>query len=284
MSTSSLVSSVYEESPSTSTGSIPASSSALRDGPQGEDQLRVVEALAPLGLADADDRGGVGDGHRVTTRASRATAPVGPTTSGLTSSSTRRVGEVDGQALDPQDHVDQGPKVGLRLAPYAGEEREALDLADHPGGFGPVERRHPERHVAQHLDQDPAEPEHHDRPEQRVLRHPDDALDPRGRGRAHQHAVGHDRRPIEQLGEGPAHLGGRRHAGDDQAVLALVGQVGGAGLHHDRIPGPTGRPDRVRRGMAEPVVGHGHAVGRQHRLRLELREHDPVLGMALARG
>src|SRR5688572_17976832 len=45
--------------------------------------------------------------------------------------------QVEGQALDLEDDVDQGLEVGLGSAPGAGEEREALDLAHHALGLGP---------------------------------------------------------------------------------------------------------------------------------------------------
>ena len=57
------------------------------------------------------------------------------------------------------------------------QQRAAPHLVDHAPRLGRVERRHPERHVLEDLDEHAAEAEHHDRAEQLVLAHADHALD-----------------------------------------------------------------------------------------------------------
>ena len=75
-----------------------------------------------------------------------------------------------------------------------------LQLVQRAPRFVRVERRHAERHVAEHLDEDAAEPDRDDRAEELVVRDADERLDAAGHHLAHQHAfdaglVGRPSRP-----------------------------------------------------------------------------------------
>ena len=67
--------------------------------------------------------------------------------------------------------------VAGRLAARAFEHRPAAQFADHAVRLLDPERRDAEGHVAQYLDKDAAESEHHDRAEHRIVLHAEDHLD-----------------------------------------------------------------------------------------------------------
>ena len=90
---------------------------------------------------------------------------------------------------DLHDDVDERLDVGRLRAPHALEQREALQLAQHPVGLVAAERRDAEGDVAEHLDEHAAEADHHDRPEERVLGDADDHLDAAGDLLADEDAV-----------------------------------------------------------------------------------------------
>ena len=125
----------------------------------------------------------------VRTRASTATAPSGRAISGLTSSSRTTRPQVEGQALDGHDRLDQGVAVDREPAPGAVEEGPPPDVVDNGPGLPRPERRQPEAHVAQDLGKHPAQAEHHDRAEDLVVGHPEDRLHPADELAGDQHAV-----------------------------------------------------------------------------------------------
>src|SRR6185437_5884779 len=62
-----------------------------------------------------------------------------------------RAGQLHPDRLDGHDGVEQRLNVGGGSSPHPGQERVALQFGQHPTGLVPVERRDPERHVAEHL-------------------------------------------------------------------------------------------------------------------------------------
>ena len=83
----------------------------------------------------------------------------------------------------------QRVEIAGRLAARAFEHRPAAQFADHAVRLLDPERRDAEGHVAQHLDKDAAEPEHHDRAEHRIVLHAEDHLDAAAHHRRDQDAV-----------------------------------------------------------------------------------------------
>ena len=69
------------------------------------------------------------------------------------------------------------------------EQREGLDLADHRYRIGTGQWCHADRDIPQHLDEGAAQPEHHDRPEDLIVAHAENAFDAARDHRREQGAV-----------------------------------------------------------------------------------------------
>ena len=104
------------------------------------------------------------------------------------------------------------------------------DGVDQVVGVGVGQRREPGGVVTEHLGGDPAEPEHHQWPEHRLLHHPDDDL-----GAAGDHGLDENpgqlvAEPAVQPPHGPAHVGRPAQVEFHRAGVALVHQPGDVGL------------------------------------------------------
>ena len=138
------------------------------------------------------------------------------------------------EASDAQEHVLQLRLVHARLAAERPEQLGELEPPDHPLGGDIRERGQAEAHVAQHLDEDAAQAEHHGGAEAFGADRPDGDLGPAG---------------DELLDLERVDLGDRlRHAvqrGAQRLLVAevdghrtgfgLVDQLGGVGLEDDGI-------------------------------------------------
>ena len=111
----------------------------------------------------------------VTTNASRATAPRGRTTNGLMSSSRTSPARSSARRCTFMI-VSTSASTSAGFAPRTpSSSLKPLSSCEHAARFVGVERRHAERHVAEHLDEDAAEPDRDDRPEELVVRDADRA-------------------------------------------------------------------------------------------------------------
>ena len=173
---------------------------------------------------------------------------------------------------------------------HALEHLEGADLADHAMRFVEIERRRAKHHVAEGLDEDAAEPEHHHRPEHWIAMHPEHGLDAVLDHRRDHEAVDFAAGPRgNALAHGGACLAHRRGGAEierDAADVGLVHDVGRRNLEHDWKSdgrcsqlglrggvGQTGANDR-HAGAAEERKGieFGHRPGRERRLgSLDLR-------------
>ena len=186
-------------------------------------------------------------------------------------------GEVEREALHLHDRVDERVDVDGLGAADAFEQLEALELGERAPRFVLGERRHAERHVAEHLDEDAAEPDRDDRAEQLVVETPMSVSTPPV---TISHTITPSMRALpvgllrlaQQLVVRGAHLLRRRHADLHDADVGLVQQVGRRDLHHDREADRLRRLHRVRGRRAQLVLRRLDAVRLQELLRVPLRE------------
>ena len=144
------------------------------------------------------------------------------------------------EALHVHDRVDERVDVGRLRAAHAFEQLVALELVQRAARLVFVERRHAERHVAEHLDEDAAEPDRDDRAEQLVLRRRRSASRRRrspSRTRARPRC-GRCRSAFCAFASSSSYAARTSLADADadlhEAGVALVQQVGRRDLHHDR--------------------------------------------------
>ncbi len=93
------------------------------------------------------------------------------------------------QCRQLQDGVHQRIDIGLGLTACTIQQGEGTDLAHHGLGFTAGDGQHPEAHVTQYLCIDAAQTEHDGQPKQRIVRDPQDHLDPARDHGLHQHPV-----------------------------------------------------------------------------------------------
>ena len=127
--------------------------------------------------------------------------------------------------------LGQRVRVGRRAAARARQDRSTAELGDHRRRVGGADRRHPQRHVAQLLHEDPAEAAQHRRAEERIGLDAEDHLAAAGDHALDQRAVEARRRRatpdlVEHVAEGSAHRCGVAAADANTAHVGLVRDVG----------------------------------------------------------
>ena len=153
--------------------------------------------------------------------------------------------EVGHQLRDPLDHAGERVLVDARPAAHAAQHLGRADPVDHRARVVAGRRREPERHVAQDLDEDPAEAERDDGPERGIADGADQDLLALGQHLLDLHAgdvgvglvglgVLHDRVVAG------AHLVGRSQPDQHALGLRLVEDVGRDDLGDDGIPDLVG--------------------------------------------
>src|SRR3990172_321132 len=176
----------------------------------------------------------------------------------------------------------QGAQVRRRLSAQPGQRPVSTDLRNHLRGVPFGERRHPERYVLHHLDEDPPETEHHGVAELLIPRHADDHLLSRGRHRAYQRPAGPGAEPSFRVPDRPERRADARlvrHVQEDATRIALVGHIRGVHLHRHREADPPRPPRRFllaarppEPGQREPGAGEElHRVGGRDRPGRDLR-------------
>ena len=180
--------------------------------------------------------------------------------------------DVDAQHVRPlgrdppesDEHRGEGVAVDGGLAAELAEQALRGQLVDHLVRRDVVDGRRPEHDVGHRLGEDPAEAEHHGRPELRVAQHAGDQLAVAPDHRRDEHvdrAVG-GRRRRQQLGRRAAHRIGVGEVEPDEAALGLVGDGVAVELGDDREAELGGRGDG-RVGVGDPPLSR--PVGRRNR-------------------
>jgi hypothetical protein len=148
--------------------------------------------------------------------------------------------EVGDEARDPLNDRGQTLAVGRLRATHAAQDTRRRQIVEHRRRFGRGHRRKPERHVTEHFDEDPAEPEHHELAERRVAHTADDHLGAATRHLLNLHALDArllrvPARALRDLVVGGAQLAVVLHADAHRAGLGLVQHVRRDDLERDRI-------------------------------------------------
>ena len=139
------------------------------------------------------------------------------------------------------------------------------------------DRRGPEHDVAEQLDKNPAEADHHDWTEQRVSHHPENGFNPRRDHRRDQHAVdqGLRKRAGDALADARVGQTHRRFVGeveDNSADIGLVRDVGRDDLEHHREADLGSAADCIVGACRELLAGNTQTGLAQQLLGLVLRE------------
>jgi hypothetical protein len=137
-----------------------------------------------------------------------------------------------------------------------------------------AERRGGEDDVADRLGEDPADAEHHARPELRIPDDPGDQLASAAHHLRDEEANGTVVRAAEgeQLRRRDGHRGRVGQSQPDEPALGLVRNRVARELHDDREAEPLRRGGGSRGIVGEPIARDGHAVRRDDRLRGVLGE------------
>ena len=140
-------------------------------------------------------------------------------------------------AADLQQGVDDGTARDRGRPAGAVEQRRAFEVVEHRGGLARVDGAQAEAHIAEHLDEDPPETHHHHRAELRIADRADYDFKT---GRCHlldevalDPCVG-DGGPASHLADRLRDRGAVREPDHDPAGVALVEDVGGDDLRHER--------------------------------------------------
>ena len=197
----------------------------LRDPKAREIVAATAARAGPPPYSRRSSGGGPGGTGRASRRASTAMAPADETITGLMSSSAIS-GTASARRATRWSSSSSAADVGHRGAPVAEEQGGGPQRADQLGGVGVGHGQDPERAVTQQLGRRAPHAEHQQRPEQRVLDHPDDGLHAGG-GHLLDEGAGHRR--ADPLGHGPVrvgHLVGGGEVEDHATDVALVDDLG----------------------------------------------------------
>ena len=190
---------------------------------------------------------------------------------------------IRGKRRDAADHIGQSIAIHRRHAAEPIQQPRAFEFRQQRQRFVMRHRRRRQRGVLQQLDQDAAEPDHHQRSEQRIDARADHHLDALRHHLLHQHA-GDPRRRRHRIGPRHdrlirlAHLVGVAQVEPHDASLGLVRQVGRFDLQHHRIAERSRGIHRFVHALRDALADHRHAVQRQHLLRLALGQRAAAGG------
>ena len=156
------------------------------------------------------------------------------------------VGPLPRQPAEPDQQLDQRATVDRGFAPELAQQLLGGQAVDHLVGRDLVERGRAEHHIGHRLGQDPADAQHHRRPELLVPQQPGDqlAIAPDHRGDQHGDLAVFGGRLAEQLLGGTPNGGGVAQAQPHESTLGLVGDGVAVELGHDRVAELVGRRRR----------------------------------------
>ncbi|MEJ2719552.1 MAG: hypothetical protein P8181_00240 [bacterium] len=174
--------------------------------------------------------------------------------------------KIGGETRRPEQQILNCLEVDA-FAARTGENRIALDPFHHLARLGPAEWRDGHLHVLHHLDEDPAQAEHHEAAETRCGGGADDDL-LAGRFLLHEHKAGFAARELPRdLVESRDELLAVGDIEHDAALVRFVDDVRGVHLEH------AGETHRLRRLDKVLLAGHGGDFG----------DRDPVCAENLER-
>ena len=176
-------------------------------------------------------------------------------------------------AADLHQGVDDGAARDRGRPAGAVEQRRPLEVVEHRGGLARIDGAQAEAHVAQHLDEDSPEAHHHHRAELRIADRADHDFQTGWRHFLDEVALdrcGGDGRQARHRVDRPGDRGAVREPDRHPAGVALVEDVGGDDLHHERgVETGDGRR-RLFGAGGDPGTGDVDAVPREQSLAFAL--------------
>ena len=173
--------------------------------------------------------------------------------------------------------------VAGRAAAVAFEQAPGAGGGDQRGGPAMVEEWRRETDVVDQLDQDSAHAEHHDRAHLGIAREAEHGLDPVGQVlgdekalAAHAERLAPRRQRVDTLAHGSTVAQVQQH----QSGIALVRDLGGHGLEHDRKTDFAREAFRFVGSANVPFQHERNPIGAQQRLRFHFVERGRAIALS----
>ena len=184
------------------------------------------------------------------------------------------VGSRGDQCRQSEQHCLQLLAIDWQLATKRAEQLLRRQSIDHLGCVEIADRRRPELHVGERLGDDAADTEHDVGAELRIAYHPGDqlAIARDHRGDQQRHLSISRRRLGQEINRRGLHGGAVGKPQAHQASLGLVRDCSATQLRHHRVAECLRGLDSPLRCRHLTLVGHGHAVRAQQRLRCGFRQ------------